>query len=84
MRFVTKDAKLFWDEHARLPGRGAYVHRTLACWSKMSEPGLWEHVLRLKKGSLPKDAVVEAARSARVVIEEAAKLPACSSKKVRL
>ncbi|MBN8548466.1 MAG: YlxR family protein [Deltaproteobacteria bacterium] len=84
LRFVAQDGRLVCDERAALPGRGAYVHRTLGCWSKMSEPALWEHVLRLTKGSLSKAVVTEAAHSARNAIEDAAPSVRPASSKVRL
>lgn len=41
-----------WDKDQRLPGRGAYVHVSVECLSKMAQAGKWERALRVKPGAL--------------------------------
>lgn len=71
-RFALKDGRLTLDMSGKLPGRGAYVHSSLACVSRMGDAGIWEHALRLTKGSLAKESVLEASRAARKELGEAA------------
>jgi len=52
LRFVLRDCQIVWDKEQKLPGRGAYVHSRLECWSSMASSKLWERAYRLKKGEL--------------------------------
>jgi predicted RNA-binding protein YlxR (DUF448 family) len=52
-----------WDVTQRAPGRGAYVHLTSECLSKMGSSSRWEHVLKLLPGSLEAAQVSEVTRS---------------------
>lgn len=40
------------DGEQNLPGRGGYVHKSLACASKMAQPGRWERALRAEAGTV--------------------------------
>ena len=51
------------DEHQRLPGRGAYVHPTIECLSRMGQVQRWERAFRMKGASL------EASQVSRVVMD---------------
>jgi predicted RNA-binding protein YlxR (DUF448 family) len=82
LRFVEINGGIGWDREKRQPGRGAYVHTSLACWSKMTEQGMWEHALRLPKGSLDRQKIADAAKAAREGVD-AGELPR-STQKVRL
>ncbi len=52
MRLVYFEGSLVWDEQQRAEGRGAYVHRTPECLSKMGQTARWERALRLSSGSI--------------------------------
>ncbi|MDC0358074.1 YlxR family protein [Oligoflexia bacterium] len=54
LRFILKNGEVVWDEHLSLQGRGAYLHRRVACCSKIREGARWEHAFRLKRGALKK------------------------------
>lgn len=62
LRFVWRDGEIAWDRKHRLLGRGAYVHRWPACWSKISDLSRWERAFRLSRGAL-KLAELDRARS---------------------
>lgn len=62
VRLVCCNGALLWDDRQRAPGRGAYVHRTPECLSKMGQPGKWEHVLRIPQGTLVPAQVSEVTR----------------------
>ena len=48
LRLVVSDGRLVVDELACQPGRGAYVHRRLACVRKSMEAKLLAHRFRCK------------------------------------
>ena len=48
LRFVATAGGIVWDTAHQVPGRGAYVHRSLSCWGKMLERGRWDHAFRGK------------------------------------
>lgn len=50
LRFVVGHQGIVWDREERMPGRGAYLHRYMECYSKLVEPGRWEHALKLPSG----------------------------------
>lgn len=56
LRFVLAEAGLEWDPRHNKPGRGAYLHPRVSCWSRMSEVNRWRHALRcgeaVERGSL--------------------------------
>ncbi|MFO0416105.1 MAG: YlxR family protein [Pseudomonadota bacterium] len=56
-RLVCFEGALVWDEAWRAPGRGAYVHLSEVCLTKMSQVGRWERALRLAPGTLDVDQV---------------------------
>lgn len=62
-RLVCCNGALLWDDRQRAPGRGAYVHLSSECLSKMGHAGKWEHVLRLPQGTLVPAQVSEVTRS---------------------
>ncbi len=63
IRLVASQGKLVVDEHQRLPGRGGYVHPTVACVSRMAQVSRWERALRVKGASF------EASQVSQVVKE---------------
>jgi len=62
-RLVFFEGALMWDEWQRAPGRGAYVHLTAECLSKMSNVTRWERSLRLPPGTVHRTLVAELARA---------------------
>lgn len=62
-RLVSCKGALVWDVAQRAPGRGAYVHLTSECLSRMGSAARWEHVLKLVPGSLNAAQVSEVTRS---------------------
>jgi len=50
LRFIETDRGIEWDREHRLPGRGAYVHPAVPCWSRMGEVGRWRHSFRGGEG----------------------------------
>jgi predicted RNA-binding protein YlxR (DUF448 family) len=56
-RFVATDRGLVWDSGHCLPGRGAYLHRQVNCWSKATDPGRWERAFRMDKGAISKESI---------------------------
>ncbi len=62
-RLVSAGGALEWDRDQRAPGRGAYVHLSSSCLSRMGAAPRWEHVLRLTPGSLIGAQVSEVTRS---------------------
>ncbi|NDC39071.1 MAG: YlxR family protein, partial [Proteobacteria bacterium] len=46
LRFVASVQGITWDSAHRLPGRGAYIHRSVSCWVKAGERTRWEHAFR--------------------------------------
>ena len=49
LRFVFDGQGLRWDEHKKLPGRGAYVHRDRECLLKIASSKMWQIAFRLEK-----------------------------------
>jgi predicted RNA-binding protein YlxR (DUF448 family) len=52
LRCTEVQGAIVLDQVHKGVGRGAYVHSKLECLSRMGEARLWEHALRLQKGSL--------------------------------
>ena len=46
MRFAAVDGTLVADPARRLPGRGAYTHRSAECFSKAAAAGAFSRQLR--------------------------------------
>lgn len=46
LRFVITERGLQWDCAQKLPGRGAYLHRSHACAARAGEVKLWRHAFR--------------------------------------
>jgi uncharacterized protein len=46
LRFVARDGALEPDPAARLPGRGAYLHRDESCWRAAVRRGAFRRALR--------------------------------------
>ncbi len=46
------EAVIVRDLNGVRAGRGAYLHPSLECWTRVREPGRWEHAFRLEKGRL--------------------------------
>jgi predicted RNA-binding protein YlxR (DUF448 family) len=67
-RLVCSAGHLVWDEHQRAKGRGAYIHPTSECLSKMGQTARWERSLRLSSGTL---SAVEVSALARVLLASA-------------
>lgn len=53
-RCVLRDGKLVWDEERHVPGRGAYVHRSLVCVSRLANVGPWAHALQVGQEQIDK------------------------------
>ncbi len=70
LRFIAQGDSLMWDEFQHSAGRGAYVHRSLACWSRMSQTGPFEHALRLGRSVLTADSVRAAQQAARARVPD--------------
>jgi predicted RNA-binding protein YlxR (DUF448 family) len=62
-RLVSCNGALVWDIAQRAPGRGAYVHLSTDCLSRMGNSSRWEHILKLAPGSLSAAQVSEVTRS---------------------
>lgn len=62
LRFVAGIEGLERDELAVRPGRGAYVHPSLECCSKMNEPGRFEYALKLKPGAIKRESLAVLAK----------------------
>ncbi len=46
LRFVWADpGEVVFDQEQRLPGRGAYLHTRVQCWTRCGEPKKWQHAL---------------------------------------
>lgn len=80
-RLVSRNGALLWDDQQRAPGRGAYVHLTSECVSKMGHAGKWEHVLRLSQGTLAPAQVSEVTRG--LLQEVQSKVPESGGWKVK-
>ena len=65
-----RDGALIWDESGCAAGRGAYVHRTLACWSKMAQAGPFEHALRLTRSTIDATSLRAAQQAARSAVPD--------------
>ncbi len=48
MRFAAPDGTLVADPTRRLPGRGAYTHRSAKCFSKAAAGGAFSRRLRMR------------------------------------
>lgn len=70
LRFVIQGNELVWDSDHTRSGRGAYVHPSPACWSRMVNAAQWEHALRLTRGSLLPDSLRKAAQAAKSSVPE--------------
>jgi len=68
LRFVMADAGLEWDPRHNKPGRGAYLHPQVGCWSRMSEVNRWRHALRCGE-ALGRESLVAAMDAVRERIE---------------
>ncbi len=68
-RLVWSEGHLVWDEHQRAEGRGAYIHPTSECLSKMGQTARWERSLRLSSGTI---SAAEVSALARVLLAAAA------------
>ena len=55
LRFVWS-GKLVFDQHQRLPGRGAYVHPSHQCWAKIGDARKWERAFVSSRAALSKKA----------------------------
>lgn len=62
LRLVVRDGALVWDELQRIEGRGAYIHSTPECLSKMGQVARLERSLRLSSGTLSSAEVSALAR----------------------
>ena len=71
MRFVMTAEGLRFDVKQICPGRGAYVHREMGCWTRMGEIGRWEHAFRFGKGELQRRAIESGFENVRSMIENA-------------
>ncbi len=58
-RLVCCEGVLIWDHPQTVQSRGAYVHLTVECVSKMAQPGRWEHVLRQPRGTVKPEQLRE-------------------------
>ncbi|MBX7143012.1 MAG: YlxR family protein [Oligoflexia bacterium] len=57
-RCVLQDGgRLMWDGDRHAVGRGAYVHRSLACVSRLANVGPWAHALRVGQESIDRLAL---------------------------
>ncbi|MFN4896136.1 MAG: YlxR family protein [Pseudomonadota bacterium] len=61
-RLVCVDGVLVWDRQQCADGRGAYIHYTAECLSKMGQAARWERSLRLSSGTLSSAEVSALAR----------------------
>lgn len=52
VRVVVAEGRLVWDRLQRLPGRGAYIHRRIACVNRCGVTEKWVRALRLESGVL--------------------------------
>lgn len=68
LRFVLGAAGLEWDPLHGKPGRGAYLHPRVSCWSRMSEVSRWRHSLRCGD-ALGRESLVSAMDEVRGRIE---------------
>jgi len=68
LRFVLVGGVPEWDEHRDAPGRGAYVHPTVACWSRLGDVGRWQHAFR-GRGPREREAYVKVMDAVRGRIE---------------
>ncbi len=66
LRVVAVGGVLVPDEHGRLPGRGAYLHRELDCLSRAERRRVWPRALRVP-GPLAAAAVADAISQAAPV-----------------
>jgi hypothetical protein len=55
VRIVYRNGALEVEERTSLPGRGAYVHPSIDCVSKMGNSARWEKALGLQVGSLDRE-----------------------------
>lgn len=52
-RFVVdRNGCLIWDQRQVLPGRGAYMHPSWACWERSAESARWAKALRVGRASI--------------------------------
>jgi predicted RNA-binding protein YlxR (DUF448 family) len=68
LRFVIVGGVPTWDPRHDRPGRGAYVHPTVACWSRLADVGRWQHAFR-GNGPREREAYVRVMDSVRGRIE---------------
>ncbi|MCB9029632.1 MAG: YlxR family protein [Deltaproteobacteria bacterium] len=59
LRFVCITTGVLLDEKQKLPGRGAYLHRSYECLSKASDVKKWERAFRLGRGQVNKKQMVD-------------------------
>ena len=52
VRVVATGAGLSVDRRQSLPGRGAYIHASSTCVSRLAQVGRWERALRLPERTL--------------------------------
>lgn len=48
IRLVYSNGSIVVDRNHDLPGRGAYLHRTWECWSRLGNPSKWARALRIE------------------------------------
>ncbi|MGB6457924.1 MAG: YlxR family protein [Streptosporangiaceae bacterium] len=58
IRVVAAGDEIVPDVAFRLPGRGAYLHRSLACWERAQRRKAFSRALRLS-AALPADKVAD-------------------------
>lgn len=68
LRFVMGGEGIEWDPRHTKPGRGAYLHPRVSCWSRMSEVSRWRHALRCGE-ALERESLVAAMDAVRGRIE---------------
>ncbi len=68
IRLVHSHGRLVLDSNQRAKGRGAYIHPTEECLTKMGQTARWERSLRLSSGTL---SAVEVSALARVLLAAA-------------
>jgi len=69
LRFVWQSGEVHWDEHHRLPGRGAYVHPRAGCFARMTEVARWRRALRLGEVPVERAMLAGSAEAVRSRIE---------------
>ena len=84
-RVVLVDRKVVVDKEKKLPGRGAYIHLSIECISRLREMHRWERAFRCKKDDLDKDQIIAFIEGIRADLEpERKEQPKRGGTKLRL